>query len=189
MKILLVGIGRCGTISLSNAFYNQNYHVIAEPFSMDTTGTNINKKKFQFGWWNRNKEEELNFFLNKEKNTLVKTLVGQSPKQYHGFKTWQSFICEFVKNFDKVLWIDRKNLDFTVEMETGTGKTYVYLRTIVELYKKYGFSKHIIVVPSIPIKEGVYKSLQITKEHLRELDDLKQRMASEYELPPYDFIG
>lgn len=67
--------------------------------------------------------------------------------------------------------IDRKNLDFTVEMETGTGKTYVYLRSIVELYKKYGFSKHIIVVPSIPIKEGVYKSLQITKEHLRELYD------------------
>lgn len=67
--------------------------------------------------------------------------------------------------------IDRNNLDFTIEMETGTGKTYVYLRTIVELYKKYGFSKHIIVVPSIPIKEGVYKSLQITKEHLRELYD------------------
>lgn len=67
--------------------------------------------------------------------------------------------------------IDRNNLDFTIEMETGTGKTYVYLRTIVELYKKYGFSKHIIVVPSIPIKEGAYKSLQITKEHLRELYD------------------
>ena len=67
--------------------------------------------------------------------------------------------------------IDRNNLDFTIEMETGTGKTYVYLRTIVELYKKYGFSKHIIVVPSIPIKEGVYKSLQITKDHLRELYD------------------
>jgi type III restriction enzyme len=67
--------------------------------------------------------------------------------------------------------IDRKELDFTVEMETGTGKTYVYLRTILDLYVKYGFSKHIIVVPSIPIKEGVYKSLQITREHLRELYD------------------
>lgn len=67
--------------------------------------------------------------------------------------------------------IDRKHLDFTVEMETGTGKTYVYLRTIVDLYIKYGFSKHIIVVPSIPIKEGVYKSLQITKQHLQELND------------------
>lgn len=67
--------------------------------------------------------------------------------------------------------VNRNELDFTVEMETGTGKTYVYLRTIIELYVKYGFSKHIIVVPSIPIKEGVYKSLQITKEHLRELYD------------------
>ena len=67
--------------------------------------------------------------------------------------------------------VDRKELDFTVEMETGTGKTYVYLRTILDLYVKYGFSKHIIVVPSIPIKEGVYKSLQITREHLRELYD------------------
>jgi type III restriction enzyme len=67
--------------------------------------------------------------------------------------------------------IDRKHLDFTVEMETGTGKTYVYLRTIVDLFIKYGFSKHIIVVPSIPIKEGVYKSLQITKQHLQELND------------------
>ena len=67
--------------------------------------------------------------------------------------------------------IDTKPLDFTIEMETGTGKTYVYLRTIMELYKKYGFSKHIIVVPSIPIKEGVYKSLQITQEHFKELYD------------------
>ncbi|MCY4561105.1 MAG: DEAD/DEAH box helicase family protein [Flavobacteriaceae bacterium] len=66
---------------------------------------------------------------------------------------------------------DRHKLDFTVEMETGTGKTYVYLRTIMEMYRKYGFSKHIIVVPSIPIKEGVYKSLQITKEHFRGLYD------------------
>lgn len=67
--------------------------------------------------------------------------------------------------------INRSELDFTVEMETGTGKTYVYLRTIMEMYVKYGFSKHIIVVPSIPIKEGVFKSLQITKEHLREIYD------------------
>ena len=67
--------------------------------------------------------------------------------------------------------VDRNHLDFTVEMETGTGKTYVYLRSIMELYRKYGFSKHIIVVPSIPIKEGVFKSLQITKDHFRELYD------------------
>ena len=59
--------------------------------------------------------------------------------------------------------------DFTVEMETGTGKTYVYLRTIFELNKRFGFTKFVIVVPSIAIKEGVYKSLQITEEHFKGL--------------------
>lgn len=67
--------------------------------------------------------------------------------------------------------VDRNHLDLTIEMETGTGKTYVYLRSIMEMYRKYGFSKHIIVVPSIPIKEGVFKSLKITKEHFKELYD------------------
>lgn len=61
--------------------------------------------------------------------------------------------------------------DFDVEMETGTGKTYVYLRTIFELNKNYGFTKFIIVVPSIAIKEGTYKSLQITQEHFKGLYD------------------
>lgn len=55
--------------------------------------------------------------------------------------------------------------NLTVEMETGTGKTYVYTETILELNKRYGFTKFIIVVPSVAIKEGVYKSLQVTKEH------------------------
>ena len=49
--------------------------------------------------------------------------------------------------------------DFTVEMETETGKTYVYLRTIFELNKRYGFTKSVIVVPSVAIKEGAYKSI------------------------------
>jgi type III restriction enzyme len=60
---------------------------------------------------------------------------------------------------------------FTVEMETGTGKTYVYLRTIYELRKRYGFSKFIIVVPSIAIYEGVIKTEEITREHFRSLYD------------------
>lgn len=50
--------------------------------------------------------------------------------------------------------LDRNLLDFSIEMETGTGKTYVYLRTIMELNRKYGFTKFVIVVPSIPIKRG-----------------------------------
>ncbi|MBY0596486.1 restriction endonuclease [Bacillus bingmayongensis] len=60
---------------------------------------------------------------------------------------------------------------FTVEMETGTGKTYVYLRTIHELRKKYGFTKFIIVVPSVAIYEGVIKSIAITKAHFKKLYD------------------
>ena len=59
--------------------------------------------------------------------------------------------------------------DFTIEMETGTGKTYVYLRTIFELNKRFGFTKFVIVVPSVAIKEGVYKTLQITEDHFRAL--------------------
>ena len=54
---------------------------------------------------------------------------------------------------------------FCIEMETGTGKTYVYTKTIFELNRKYGFTKFIIVVPSVAIREGVYKSFEITKEH------------------------
>lgn len=59
--------------------------------------------------------------------------------------------------------------DFTVEMETGTGKTYVYLRTVFELNRRYGFTKFVIVVPSVAIKEGVNKTLQITREHFEAL--------------------
>lgn len=62
-------------------------------------------------------------------------------------------------------------MNFSVEMETGTGKTYVYLRTIYELNKKYGFKKFVIVVPSVPIREGVLKNLQITHEHFQTLYD------------------
>ena len=64
--------------------------------------------------------------------------------------------------------LQNKVLDLSVEMETGTGKTYVYLKTIMEMHRQYGFSNFIIVVPTIPIKEGVYKSLQITETHLKE---------------------
>ena len=62
-------------------------------------------------------------------------------------------------------------MNFTVEMETGTGKTYVYLKTIYQLNKQYGFKKFVIVVPSVAIREGVDKSLQITKEHFNSIYD------------------
>ena len=69
-----------------------------------------------------------------------------------------------------------QGMEFSVEMETGTGKTYVYLRTIFELNKTYGFRKFIIVVPSIAIREGVLKSIDMMKEHFQTL----------YEKAPFD---
>jgi type III restriction enzyme len=65
------------------------------------------------------------------------------------------------------------NLD--VEMETGTGKTYVYIKTIMELHKRYGWSKYIVVVPSIAIREGVKKSFDVTAEHFQQLYGTKPR--------------
>ncbi len=63
----------------------------------------------------------------------------------------------------------KDGIHLTVEMETGTGKTYVYLRTVFEMNRLYGFTKFIIVAPSIAIKEGVQKSLEITATHFKEL--------------------
>ena len=74
---------------------------------------------------------------------------------------------------DKGLLLDEVSNDyheypsFSVEMETGTGKTYVYLRTIHELYQKYGFSKYIIVVPSVAIYQGVKKTWEMTQDHFK----------------------
>lgn len=68
--------------------------------------------------------------------------------------------------------------DFTVEMETGTGKTYVYLRTIFELNKRYGFTKFVVVVPSVAIKEGVYHTIETAAEHLKGI----------YAGAPFDFF-
>lgn len=74
--------------------------------------------------------------------------------------------------------IEDNVLSFCIEMETGTGKTYVYTKTIFELNKRYGFTKFIIVVPSVAIREGVYKSFEITKEHFQ----------NQYDHVPYRFF-
>lgn len=83
---------------------------------------------------------------------------------------------ELIKNLNSVQlrsdlppspYLESRN--FTVEMETGTGKTYVYLRTIFELNKRYGFTKFAVVVPSIAIKEGVNKSIEMMADHFRAL--------------------
>jgi len=63
----------------------------------------------------------------------------------------------------------KKGYNLTIEMETGTGKTYTYIRTMYELHKHYGWSKFIVIVPSIAIREGVYKTFDVTAEHFQEL--------------------
>ena len=72
-------------------------------------------------------------------------------------------------------------LNFSVEMETGTGKTYVYLRTVFELNRVYGFTKFVIVVPSIAIREGVLASIDLLTDHLRSLYDNAPFDASVYD--------
>lgn len=81
-------------------------------------------------------------------------------------------------NIVKDKGMEPAGMNFTIEMETGTGKTYVYTKTILELNKRYGWTKFIIVVPSVAIKEGVAKSFDITKEHF----DLQ------YNHTPYDYF-
>lgn len=65
--------------------------------------------------------------------------------------------------------IDKKDLHYSIEMETGTGKTYVFTKSIFELNKRYGFKKFIIVVPSVSIREGINKSLELTDEHFKKV--------------------
>ena len=79
-----------------------------------------------------------------------------------------------IKASDKLIGdVGRCSLD--IEMETGTGKTYVYIKTMFELNKRYGWSKFIVVVPSIAIREGVNKSFQITEDHFMEQYGKKAR--------------
>ena len=71
-----------------------------------------------------------------------------------------------------------KALPISIEMETGTGKTFVYTKTILELNARYGFTKFIIVVPSVAIREGVYKSFQMTEDYFK----------NEYDSVPYRYF-
>ena len=71
--------------------------------------------------------------------------------------------------------LTKSPLNLNIEMETGTGKTYCYIRTMFELHKQYGWSKFIVVVPSIAIREGVYKSLNMMADHFQEQYGKKAR--------------
>lgn len=107
---------------------------------------------------NNNLQEQQTSFIQGVGNQLILS-DEQLLTNLQGIQTQNE-----IKQTDKL-----EDMHFSVEMETGTGKTYVYLRTIYELNKLYGFTKFVIVVPSIAIREGVLKNLEITHEHFQTL--------------------
>lgn len=109
------------------------------------------------------REEEINIFSNKKielsESDILKNI--QEIQREYGLKTSHSL----------------EDLNFSIEMETGTGKTYVYIKTMYELNKHYGWSKFIVMVPSVAIREGVHKSFQITEDHFQEIYGKKIRYS------------
>ncbi len=102
-----------------------------------------------------------------EENYFANADINLSPDELlKNIKTIQQRNGLFVDK--EIKWDANKFLNFSVEMETGTGKTYVYTDMIFNLHKHYGWSKFIIMVPSIAIREGVKKSLEITQDHFYE---------------------
>lgn len=112
--------------------------------------------------------DEVNFLLDKKKTEFME-FAGVGNNLVLSEETILSNLKKIQDKNDLEISKKLEGMNFSVEMETGTGKTYVYLRTIFELNKKYGFKKFIIVVPSIAIKEGVLKSITIMKKHFEDL--------------------
>jgi type III restriction enzyme len=132
-------------------------------FQQDAIGSIVDIFKTQ-------KFKKENFTMLAE-NGVVSNVLDLTPKKIlanlHDIQTRNK-----IKPSDKI-----DEMSFSVEMETGTGKTYVYLRTVFELNRNYGFKKFIVIVPSVAIKEGILKTLQITEKHFKEL----------YENVPYSY--
>lgn len=134
--------------SITNLFDGQPLNLGDFTVEINTAGTSTQGSIFQSELGIGN-----NLILNNE--TILKNL--------HKLQEENDLDATLEKEFEK------NGLNFSVEMETGTGKTYVYLRTIFELSQKYGFKKFIIVVPSVAIREGTLKNIEITGEHFRAL--------------------
>jgi len=107
--------------------------------------------------------------LDLEENTLLQNLQSIQAENEIPQDSTLKYIEETIETVNGDTEIRFPN--FSVEMETGTGKTYVYLRTALELFRRYGMRKFIVVVPSVAVREGVLKTLRITEKHLRELYD------------------
>lgn len=101
-------------------------------------------------------------------NDLLKNI--QATQKKNGILTYNKIVKMSIGGKDKNTKIDnsKDSLTLSVEMETGTGKTYTYIKTMLELNKQYGWSKFIIVVPSIAIREGIAKTFESTSEHFKQ---------------------
>ncbi len=104
-------------------------------------------------------------------NARVQLDKGQLLENIHRIQTYNN-----IRLSDTIASNGLGACSLDVEMETGTGKTYVYIKTMFELNKQYGWSKFIVVVPSIAIREGVYKSFEIMQEHFMEYYGKKARV-------------
>ena len=121
------------------------------------------------------KNEGISYLIDKGVNQSVQ---GELDAEFTGFKNARVMLDDktILENLQKIQRANlikpsdnlKGNYNLTVEMETGVGKTYTYIKTMYELNQKYGWSKFIVVVPSIAIREGVAKSFEITEEHFNE---------------------
>ncbi|MGD6731866.1 MAG: type III restriction-modification system endonuclease [Pleomorphochaeta sp.] len=152
--------------SVVNVFEGQSYHD-GISYIRDIGKTENKQKEINFNRYYSGKEEiidELGF--KNKKIELSDDSLLQNIKRIQSLNNIKTS-----KNLVKNL--GRCSLD--IEMETGTGKTYVYIKTMFELNKKYGWSKFIVVVPSIAIREGVKKSFEMTEDHFMEYYGKKAR--------------
>ena len=97
--------------------------------------------------------------------TVIANLQAVQERNGHPKDSELAFLDETIETVDGSMSVHFAN--FSVEMETGTGKTYVYLRTALELFRRYGMRKFIVVVPSVAVREGVLKTLKITESHFK----------------------
>ena len=128
----------------------------------------VNKKNTDINLFNYQMSEE-ELFMGFA-NARLQLDIGQLLKNVHQMQTRNN-----IKLSDTLSGGDLGACSLDVEMETGTGKTYVYIKTIFELNKQYGWSKYIVVVPSIAIREGVRKSFETMEEHFMEYYGKKAR--------------
>ena len=155
---------------------NLNINIKAKPMR---NGSYMIVEKYREGrmmarsvWWDKDTNTEKGTLLLRDsgyKNEVVALSDDQLLQNIHTLQSQNNI------KLSPELVHDMGRCSLDVEMETGTGKTYVYIKTMFELNKKYGWSKFIVVVPSIAIREGVKKSFEITTDHFMEYYGKKAR--------------